>query len=178
MMKIPELLCPAGSRESLEAALHFGADAVYAGMKHYGLRAYAGTFDGDGLREAVRLAHGKNARFYVTMNIYPFDDELEGFTAAAREAEAAGADAVIVSDPGAIRLLRKEVPGLPVHVSTQASTVNTPAAELYREMGCERVILAREVSLERIRKMKKPCAERLMRSMWRSAMRTAHSRFF
>ena len=154
MMKIPELLCPAGSRESLEAALHFGADAVYAGMKHYGLRAYAGTFDGDGLREAVRLAHGKNARFYVTMNIYPFDDELEGFTAAAREAEAAGADAVIVSDPGAIRLLRKEVPGLPVHVSTQASTVNTPAAELYREMGCERVILAREVSLERIRKMK------------------------
>lgn len=154
MMKIPELLCPAGSRESLEAALHFGADAVYAGMKHYGLRAYAGTFDGDGLREAVRLAHAKKARFYVTMNIYPFDDELEGFTAAAREAEAAGADAVIVSDPGAIRLLRKEVPGLPVHVSTQASTVNTPAAELYREMGCERVILAREVSLERIRKMK------------------------
>ena len=69
MMKIPELLCPAGSRESLEAALHFGADAVYAGMKHYGLRAYAGTFDGEGLREAVRLAHGKKARFYVTMNI-------------------------------------------------------------------------------------------------------------
>ena len=155
MMKIPELLCPAGSRESLEAALHFGADAVYGGMKHYGLRAYAGTFDGDGLRDAVRLAHTAGARFYVTMNIYPFDDELEGFIAAAREAEAAGADAVIVSDPGAIRLLRREVPGLPVHVSTQASTVNTPAAELYREMGCERVILAREVSLERIRKMKK-----------------------
>ena len=154
MMKIPELLCPAGSRESLEAALHFGADAVYGGMKHYGLRAYAGTFDGDGLRDAVRLAHAAGARFYVTMNIYPFDDELEGFLAAAREAEAAGADAVIASDPGAIRLLRREVPGLPVHVSTQASTVNTPAAELYREMGCERVIMAREVSLERIRKMK------------------------
>ena len=154
MMKIPELLCPAGSQESLEAALHFGADAVYGGMKHYGLRAYAGTFDGDGLRDAVRLAHTAGARFYVTMNIYPFDDELEGFIAAAREAKAAGADAVIVSDPGAIRLLRREVPGLPVHVSTQASTVNTPAAELYREMGCERVILAREMSLERIRKMK------------------------
>ncbi len=154
MMKIPELLCPAGSRESLEAALHFGADAVYGGMKQYGLRAYAGTFDGDGLRDAVRLAHDANARFYVTMNIYPFDDELEGFLEAARNAEAAGVDAVIVSDPGAIRLLRREVPGLPVHVSTQANTVNTPAAEMYREMGCERVILAREVSLERIRKMK------------------------
>jgi putative protease len=154
MMKIPELLCPAGSRESLEAALHFGADAVYGGMKQYGLRAYAGTFDGDGLRDAVRLAHDANARFYVTMNIYPFDDELEGFLEAARNAEAAGVDAVIVSDPGAIRLLRREVPGLPVHVSTQANTVNTPAVEMYREMGCERVILAREVSLERIRKMK------------------------
>ena len=85
MMKIPELLCPAGSRESLEAALHFGADAVYGGMKHYGLRAYAGSFDGDGLCDAVRLAHAAGARFYVTMNIYPFDDELEGFLAAARD---------------------------------------------------------------------------------------------
>lgn len=158
-MRKPELLCPAGSRESLEAALHFGADAVYGGMKHYGLRAYAGTFDGAELREAVRITHEAGARFYVTMNIYPFDDELEGFLAAAREAEAAGADAAIVSDPGAIALLRKEVPGLAVHVSTQANTVNTPAAELYREMGCERVILAREMSLERIREMKRALGE-------------------
>ncbi len=153
-MRKPELLCPAGGRESLEAALHFGADAVYAGMKHYGLRAYAGNFEGKELREAVRRTHEARARFYVTMNIYPFDDELDGFAAAAREAAAAGADAAIVSDPGAIRLLRREVPELPIHVSTQANTVNTPAAEMYREMGCERVILAREVSLERIRKMK------------------------
>ena len=158
-MRKPELLCPAGSRESLEAALHFGADAVYGGMKHYGLRAYAGTFDGADLREAIRITHEAGARFYVTMNIYPFDDELEGFLAAAREAETAGADAAIVSDPGAISLLRKEVPGLAVHVSTQANTVNTPAAELYREMGCERVILAREMSLERIRKMKRRLGE-------------------
>ena len=158
-MRKPELLCPAGSRESLEAALHFGADAVYGGMKHYGLRAYAGTFDGAELREAVRITHEAGARFYVTMNIYPFDDELEGFLAAAREAEVAGADAAIVSDPGAIALLRKEVPGLAVHVSTQANTVNTPAAELYREMGCERVILAREMSLERIREMKRALGE-------------------
>ena len=158
-MKKPELLCPAGSRESLEAALHFGADAVYGGMKQYGLRAYAGNFDGAELRDAVRRTHEAGARFYVTMNIYPSDDELEGFLAAAREAEAAGADAAIVSDPGAIRLLRREVPGLPVHVSTQANTVNTPAAEMYREMGCERVILAREVSLERIREMKRRLGE-------------------
>ncbi len=153
-MRKPELLCPAGNRDALEAALHFGADAVYGGMKHYGLRAFAGNFDGQELWDAIRRAHEAHARFYVTMNIYPFDDELEGFLSAAREAEAAGADAVIVSDAGAIRLLRREIPGLAVHVSTQANTVNTLAAELYREMGCERVILAREVSLERIRKMR------------------------
>ncbi len=154
-MSMPELLCPAGSMEALEAALHFGADAVYGGIKRYGLRAFAGNFDPEELREAVRRAHAAKARFYVTMNIYPFDDELEGFAEAAREAKAAGVDAAIVSDPGAIRLLRREVPELAVHVSTQANTLNTPAAELYREMGCERVILAREVSLDRIRAMKR-----------------------
>ena len=151
---MPELLCPAGNREALEAALHFGADAVYGGMQHYGLRAFAGNFSLPELRDAIHRTHEAGARFYVTMNIYPFDDELEGMVQAAREAADAGADAAIVSDPGAIRLLRREVPELPVHVSTQASTVNTPAAEMYRDMGCERVILAREVSLERIRKMR------------------------
>ena len=153
-MKIPELLCPAGSMEALDAALHFGADAVYGGMKRFGLRAFAGNFDLPELREAVRRAHTAGARFYVTMNVYPFDDELEAYVQSAREAEKAGVDAAIVSDPGAMVLLRREVPGLRIHVSTQASTVNTPAAEMYRDMGCERVILAREVSLERIRRMR------------------------
>ena len=152
---IPELLCPAGSMEALEAAIHFGADAVYGGMKQYGLRAHAGNFGEEALPEAVRRVHGAGKKFYVTMNIFPFDDELEGFTAAARRALAAGVDAAIVSDPGAIRTLRREVPELPVHVSTQANTLNTPAVEMYREMGCSRVILAREMSLERIRRMKR-----------------------
>ncbi len=159
MMRKPELLSPAGSMEALEAALHFGADAVYGGMKRYGLRAFAGNFDRTELREAVRRTHAAGARFYVTMNIYPFDDEMEGFVQAAREAAEAGADAAIVSDPGAICMLRREVPALPLHVSTQASTVNTAAAEMYRDLGCSRVILAREVSLERIRAMRKALGE-------------------
>ena len=151
---MPELLCPAGNREALEAALHFGADAVYGAMKQYGLRAYAGNFGPEELREAVQATHRAGKKFYVTMNIFPFDDELEGFVAAARTAVEAGVDAAIVSDPGAIRTLRREVPGLALHVSTQANTLNTPAAEMYREMGCSRVILAREVGLQRIRRMK------------------------
>ena len=154
-MRIPELLAPAGNMDSLRAALHFGADAVYGGMKKYGLRAFAGNFDPDALKEAVTLTHRAGKKFYVTMNSYPFDDELEGFAEAAAQAAEIGVDAAIVADPGAIVTLRKKVPQLPVHVSTQANTVNAPAAELYRELGCERVILAREMSLERIRNLHK-----------------------
>ena len=150
-MRIPELLAPAGNMDALRAALHFGADAVYGGMKKYGLRAFAGNFDPDQLQEAVALVHGAGKKFYVTMNSYPFDDELEEYIAAAGLAAELGVDAVIAADPGAISLLRRKVPQLPVHVSTQANTINAPAAELYRDMGCERVILAREMSLDRIR---------------------------
>ena len=153
-MRIPELLAPAGNMDSLRAALHFGADAVYGGMKRFGLRAFAGNFDPEALEEAVKLVHSAGKKFYVTMNSYPFDDELDDFAASAQLAYELGADAAIVADPGAILTLRRKVPQLKIHVSTQANTVNTPAAELYRDMGCERVILAREMSLERIRALR------------------------
>ncbi len=153
-MGIPELLAPAGNMDSLRAALHFGADAVYGGMKKYGLRAFAGNFDPDGLSEAVTLAHRSGKKFYLTMNCYPFDDELEDFASSAALAAEIGVDAAIVADPGAIVTLRRSVPRLPVHVSTQANTLNAPAVGLYRDLGCERVILAREMSLERIRALK------------------------
>ena len=154
-MGIPELLSPAGNMDALRAALHFGADAVYGGMKKFGLRAFAGNFDPDELKEAVTLAHSAGKKFYVTMNSYPFDDELDDFTASAALAAEIGVDAAIVADPGAIVTLRKKVPRLNIHVSTQANTVNAAAVELYRELGCERVILAREMSLDRIRALRK-----------------------
>lgn len=154
-MRIPELLSPAGNMDALRAALHFGADAVYGGMKRFGLRAFAGNFDPDALQEAVRLAHSAGKKFYVTMNSYPFDDELDDYTAAAGLAAELGVDAAIVADPGAIVTLRRKVPQLSIHVSTQANTVNAAAAELYRQLGCERVILAREMSLDRIRALRK-----------------------
>ena len=147
----PELLCPAGGMEQLKTALHFGADAVYGAMHRYGLRAFAGNFDRDGMEEAVRLCHACNARFYLTLNIFPFDDEIPGMLEAAGEAREMGVDAVIVSDLGAICELRRHVPQLPLHVSTQASTVNASAIRHYASLGCRRVILAREVSLERMR---------------------------
>ena len=148
--KIPELLAPAGGMEQLRAALRFGADAVYGGMKHYGLRAFAGNFDAQELAQAVELCHRQGKKFYVTMNIFPFDDQLPGFVEAARQAWEIGVDAAIVSDLGAICTLREQVPGLALHVSTQASTVNAPSVRHYRDLGCRRVILAREVSLSRL----------------------------
>ena len=131
---MPELLCPAGNREALEAALHFGADAVYGAMKQYGLRAYAGNFGPEELREAVQATHRAGKKFYVTMNIFPFDDEMEGFVAAALTAVEAGVDAAIVSDPGAIRTLRREAPGLALHVSTQANTIDLARSQFTRRM--------------------------------------------
>lgn len=148
--RIPELLAPAGGMEQLRAALRFGADAVYGGMKHYGLRAFAGNFDAQELAQAVELCHRQGKKFYVTMNIFPFDDQLPGFVEAARQAWEIGVDAAIVSDLGAICTLREQVPGLALHVSTQASTVNAPSVRHYRDLGCRRVILAREMSLSRL----------------------------
>ncbi len=145
-----ELLAPAGTMEALRAAVHFGADAVYGGLQRFGLRAFAGNFDEAALAEAVDVCHRRGCRFYLTMNVFPYDDELADFTRAARRARDIGVDAAIVSDLGAICLLREEVPGLPVHVSTQASTVNSAAVRHYGELGCRRVILARELSLERL----------------------------
>ena len=149
----PELLCPAGTMEALKTALHFGADAVYGGMKRFGLRAFAGNFDEEQLREAVALCHVAGRKFYLTMNVFPFDDQMDDYVETARIAHAIGVDAAIVSDIGAVVTLREKVPGLKLHVSTQASTVNTAAVKHYQSLGCERVILARETSIERIGKM-------------------------
>lgn len=153
MIKIPELLCPAGSMTGLKAALHFGADAVYGAMKRYGLRSFAANFDEDELETAVRLTHAAGKKFYLTLNALPYDDDMDGFITAARTAAEIGTDAAIVSDLGAIVTLRKQVPHLPVHVSTQANTLNTASARHYADLGCTRVILAREMSLDRIRRI-------------------------
>ena len=150
-----ELLAPAGGMEQLRAALRFGADAAYGGMKNYGLRAFAGNFDAPALREACAYAHGLGKRFYVTLNLLPFDRDLPGFVQAARQVAEAGADAAIVADLGAALTLHEQVPGLPLHISTQANVLNAPTAlHLHRACGAERIILAREMSLADIRDMR------------------------
>lgn len=151
-----ELLAPAGGMEQAEAALRFGANAVYGGMKQYGLRAFAGNFDEEQLRRAAELCHRQGAKFYVTMNALLRDGELPGFVEAAKRARDCGVDAAIVSDLGACALLHREAPGLPIHISTQANVTNAPTARLLHEtVGAERLVLSRELSLKEIAALRK-----------------------
>lgn len=149
-----ELLSPAGGMEQLKAALHFGADAVYGGVKRFGLRANAGNFTWEELEEALRLVHGLGKKFYLTLNILPYDDEMDGMVETAQKACEMGVDAAIVSDVGAFLTLREKVPQLPLHVSTQANVMNAASANFFADAGAERIVLSRELSLERIKKLK------------------------
>lgn len=172
-----ELLAPVGGMEQLKAAVRFGADAVYGGMKSYGLRAFAGNFDPEQLAEAVRYAHAHNVRFYVTMNILAQDDQLTGMEAAAREAVACGVDAAIVSDLGVAALLHRQVPELPLHVSTQANVTNAETARLWQQVaGVERIVLSRELSMEQIAAMRNALPEELeLEAFVHGAMCVAYS---
>lgn len=148
----PELLAPAGSPEKLKIALAYGADAVYCAGPAFGLRAASKNFSEEELMEGIAYAHGKGAKVYVTVNVYPRDDELPeiaGWLAALRDM---GADAAIVSDPGVMKLAADA--GLPFHVSTQASTVNAAACRVWHDLGASRVVLARELSIPQIARIR------------------------
>lgn len=150
-MKIPELLAPAGNLEKLRVAVAYGADAVYFGGKSFGLRAYADNFRDEEIPAAVAAAHAAGRKAYVTVNVFPHNDDLAALPAYLSLLCDCGADAAIISDPGVFRLARQAAPGLPLHISTQANTTNWSAALFWQELGVRRVVLARELSLDEIR---------------------------
>ena len=171
-----ELLSPAGGMEQLKAAVRFGADAVYGGLKKFGLRASAGNFDWDEMRMALDLVHGSGRRFYLTLNILPYDDELEELVQCAQRACDMGVDAAIVSDIGAFLLLRERVPQLELHVSTQANVMNTASAAFFAEHGAARVVLSRELSLARIAAIRRCLPSKVgIEAFVHGAMCMAHS---
>jgi len=149
-----ELLAPAGGPEQLHYALHFGADAVYVGGQRFGLRQRAENFSADELTDAVALVHSCGKRIYVTLNALMRDGDLAPLGASADWLATIGVDAVIVSDLGALQVIREVAPQLKIHVSTQASVTNTRAALLWGEMGASRIVLARELSLSEIATIK------------------------
>lgn len=150
----PELLAPAGDLEKLKVAVLYGADAVYLGGRHFGLRAGAGNFDVEEMAEGVRFAHEKGARVYVTVNIFAHNRDLEPLPDYLDSIRGAGVDGVIVSDPGVIDLVRRLHPDLPVHLSTQANTTNWASARFWEERGVSRIVLARELSLGEIKEIR------------------------
>lgn len=145
-----ELLAPAGGWEQLRAALHFGADAVYLGGARFGLRVRADNFGGGELGKAVDLVHSYGKKAYVTANALVHPGELPALKEHLHAIADSGADAALISDLGALALARREVPQLPLHISTQASVTNAEAARVYADLGATRIVLARELSLEEI----------------------------
>lgn len=149
----PELMSPAGHWPQLHAAVEAGADAVYFGLQHFSARAKTG-FSLEELPEAVRILHGRGVRGYVTFNTLVFDHELEQAEQTIAAISDSGADAIIVQDCGVALLARAVAPGLDIHGSTQMSVTSAEGVELAGQFGCSRVVLARELSLADIARIR------------------------
>lgn len=154
-MKKMELLAPAGTMEKMKMALLYGADAVYLAGKVFGLRAYGGNFSMEELKEAVSYAHSMGKKVYVTVNIIPRNEDLEGLDDYLKYLESIHVDAALISDLGVFSLCREVAPNLPIHVSTQASSANWRTVKAWKDMGAERVVLAREVSVKEMADIRK-----------------------
>ena len=154
-----EILSPAGGPDSVIAAVRSGADAIYIGAKTFSARAGAHNFDEAEMRECVRYCHERGVKVHLALNTLIFDDEMETALALARSAAKADIDALIIQDIGLVSLIKKAIPELPLHASTQM-TVHTPyGAKALYEMGFERVVVSRELSLEEIREIHESCPE-------------------
>ena len=153
-MSMPELLAPAGDMERLKVALAYGADAVYLGGKNFGLRAFSGNFSLPELVQACEYAHERGRKVYVTVNIFPHNADLLELPAYLKSLAAAGCDAILVADPGVFSIAREVIPQIPVHISTQANTTNWRSAKFWQDLGAERVVLARELSLAEIQEIR------------------------
>ncbi len=149
-----ELLAPAGNFDKLLTAIHFGADAVYFSGKQFGLRAFAGNFSDDEIIETMQILHASHKKGYVTLNIVAKNGDFENIDQYLSLLTKARVDGVIVSDIGLIYYIRKNFPLLNVHVSTQANINNYQSAKFYADLGCTRLVLAREMSINEIKEIR------------------------
>ncbi|NBC47856.1 MAG: U32 family peptidase [Gammaproteobacteria bacterium] len=156
----PELLSPAGTVRSLRYALAYGADAVYAGIPRYSLRVRNNEFGNlAALAEGIAAVHAAGKRFYLAANLMPHGAKLETFVADLEPVVALNPDALIMSDPGLIMLVRERWPELPVHLSVQANTTNAAAVRFWQQQGIRRIILSRELSLDEIAAIRSACPD-------------------
>jgi len=155
-MQKAELLAPAGNLEKLKIALAYGADAVYGSTSTFSLRIRSGKeFDMDSYAEGIEYAHARGKKVYSTINSFPFNAQLNLYEKHIAKIAELKPDALIVSSPGVVKMARKIAPQIPIHLSTQANVMNVLDAEVYYDMGVERIIVAREISLKDCEAIKK-----------------------
>ncbi len=174
-MKTPELLMPAGNLEKLKFAFAYGADAVYAGIPHFSLRARENGFRDESIFEGANYAHERGKKFYLTANILGHNRKIDLFTKKVDEMMLAKPDAVIMADPGLIHLVKEKHPDVPVHLSVQANVMNWAAVKFWHSIGVERIILSRELAIDDIKFIKDKVPEMELEAFVHGAICIAHS---
>lgn len=171
----PELLSPAGSLKNMRYAFAYGADAVYAGQPRYSLRVRNNEFNHENLKIGIDEAHAQGKKLYVVCNIQPHNSKLKTFIRDLKPIVEMGPDALIMSDPGLIMMVRESFPEVPIHLSVQANAVNWATVKFWSTQGVERVILSRELSLEEIEEIREHCPETELEIFVHGALCMAYS---
>jgi putative protease len=175
-LKTPELLAPAGSLTMLETAMAFGATAVYAGQPRYSLRVRNNDFGNiEVLKQGVDRAHELGNKFYLVSNIFPHDNKIKSYVQNMAPVIALKPDAMIMSDPGLIMMVRETWPEMEIHLSVQANTVNSAAVKFWKSVGVARVILSRELSLDQVAQIRQECPDTELEVFVHGALCIAYS---
>ncbi len=175
-MNKPEILSPAGNPEKLKFAINYGADAVYCALDRFGLRAASENFTPEQLSDAVNYAHARKVKLYVTLNVMPRDGDFESLRQYLHILAEIKPDALIIADAGVLMESRKIAPHIPIHLSTQANTLNSSACEFWMSAGVTRIVLARELTLKDIADIRKNCPKELeLEAFVHGAMCVAYS---
>ena len=175
-MKTPELLAPAGTMKNLRYAIHYGADAVYAGMPRYSLRVRNNDFGTlDKLAEGIDHVHAAGKQFFLASNVLPHNSKVKTFINDMEPVIALGPDALIMADPGLIMLVREQWPDVPIHLSVQANTMNYASVKFWQQLGVKRIILSRELSLDQVEEIRQECPDMELEVFVHGALCIAYS---
>ena len=175
-MRRPELLSPAGTLKNMRFAFAYGADAVYAGQPRYSLRVRNNQFSKDDvLAQGIEEAHAMGKKFFLASNIAPHNNKLKNYIRDLEPIVAMGPDALIMSDPGLIMMVREAFPDMPIHLSVQSNVVNYAAVKFWQSMGLTRIILSRELSLKEVREIREQCPDMELEVFVHGALCIAYS---
>lgn len=158
-MKIPEILSPAGNMEKLIFACKYGADAVYAAGRNFGLRSAAGNFTDEELIKAAAYIHSENKKIYITANIFPYNSDLKPMADYFAFLNELKVDGIIISDLGAFTIAKENAPRIPLHISVQANNLNYAEVKTWKKLGASRIILARELKFTDIKEIRDKCPD-------------------